>query len=123
MSKAFDTINHEILIYKLRYYGFNDTAIKLLQSYLGNRYQYVELNEYCSERLEITTGVPQGSILGPLLFIIYMNDIHKVESCLRPILYADDTTLCAALNKFRSAVQDIESNINMELHKFCIYAT
>jgi hypothetical protein len=118
MSKAFDTINHDILLYKLRYYGFNDTAIKLLQSYLKNRYQYVDLNGTCSEKLIITTGVPQGSILGPLLFIIYMNDIHKLDSCLKPILYADDTTLSATLNQFQSEEREIQSHINDELHKF-----
>ena len=70
LSKSFDTIDHTILLAKLRYYGIHDTALLLLKSYLNNRKQYVEFEDTKSEILPITVGITQGSILGPLLFII-----------------------------------------------------
>ena len=121
LSKAFDTLNHSILITKLKYYGFQNNAIKLMESYLSNRYQYVELNGIRSSHLLITTGVPQGSILGPLLFIIYMNDIANASSLFYPILYADDTTLSATLKTFNLNNNAIASNINVELDKISLW--
>ncbi len=76
LSKSFDTLDHKILLDKLDYYGIKGVAHKLMASYIKNRKQYVEIEDSKSDTLTITTGVPQGSILGPLLFIIYINDIH-----------------------------------------------
>ena len=75
LSKAFDTLNFDILLYKLKYYGVDGTSLALIKSYLTNRYQYVQFENSDSELLEIVTGIPQGSILGPLFFSIVINDL------------------------------------------------
>ena len=116
LSKAFDTLDHEILLSKLDYYGIRDKAHDLLRSYLTNRKQFTQCNNKSSDPLIITTGVPQGSILGPLLFIIYINDISKVSNSFYPIVYADDTTLSATLGTF-GPVKDQRKKINTELGK------
>ena len=95
LSKAFDTLDHGILLEKLNRYGIRGTALKLLESYLNNRGQYVSFNNTASEKLPILYGVPQGSILGPLLFLLYMNDIINCykDPSTRFVLYADDTNI------------------------------
>ena len=119
LSKAFDTLDHRILLDKLNYYGIKDTPAKLFESYLTNRFQYVEMNETKSELLPIMTGVPQGSILGPVLFIIYINDISEVSKTFEFIMYADDSTLTSTLNSFLSDNTDPSPDvlINRELIK------
>ena len=92
-----NTLDHDILLGKLRYHGINGTSLDWFRSYLSNRKQYVEINNERSSCLDIKTGVPQGSILGPLLFLIYMNDIPNVSQAFRFILYADDTTLFSTI--------------------------
>ena len=93
LSKAFDTINHTILLQKLGRYGIRGTILDWFHSYLNNRTQYVNINDSNSDPLPVTVGVPQGSILGPLLFIIYINDIVNVFALMNTIMFADDTNL------------------------------
>ena len=92
LSKVFHTLDHSILLDKLHYYGVRGTSLNLLNSYLCNRAQYVQIEDTQSEVLTINTGVPQGSILGPLLFIIYLNDFPVATEKFNMINYADDST-------------------------------
>ena len=93
LSKAFDTVDHSILLYKLRYYGIRGIAYNWFSSYLSNRKQCVGVNGASSSFQNITCGVPQGSILGPLLFLIYINDVPNCSDKLKFILFADDTSI------------------------------
>lgn len=114
LSKAFDTLDHRILITKLARYGFAEGAITLMKSYLTNRKQFVQLDNVKSNLMGIKTGVPQGSILGPLLFSIYINDLSNACTILDSILYADDTTLTFSPNKNVHA-DTLSRKINKEL--------
>ena len=96
-SKAFDTINHDILVQKRRHYGIANSALDIIQNYLSNRKQYVEIENTKSRLWDITTCVPQGSILGPLIFIIYINDIIKASDLFNYIMYADYNTIITSV--------------------------
>ena len=106
LSKAFDTLDHNILLHKLKYYG-----LRLFERYLNERQQYVDFDGTPSNYNRILTGVQQGSILGTLLFIIYINDIAHSSKHFNFICYADDTTLCSTLKVNTDATQ-----LNMELN-------
>ena len=92
-SKAFDTINHSILLYKLRTMHFSEPSIKWIANYLTLRKQTTVIDNFKSNLLDISCGVPQGSILGPTLFLVYINDLPLVTKLFKPVLYADDTNL------------------------------
>ena len=107
LEKAFDTVNHKILLSKLDHYGIRGVANSWFESYLSDRYQTVQLNGATSSRQPITCGVPQGSILGPLLFLIYINDMHLSVASSTVFHFADDTNLMCSgmtLKKLRRAL-------------------
>ena len=95
LSKAFDTVNHEILLNKLEHYGVRGYVNKWFKSYLTNRKQFVQVNNTNSKLLEISIGIPQGSALVPLLFLIYMNDISTsiIDQSAKLMLFSDDTNI------------------------------
>jgi len=111
LEKAFDTVNHDILLSKLDHYGINSNANNWIRSYLTNRSQNVSLNGVTSDNKPITCGVPQGSILGPLLFLLYINDLNLALFNCSVFHFADDTNLL-----FSSKNPDIlHKQINAEL--------
>ena len=117
LSKAFDTVDHSILLKKLEHYGIKGRNLSWFQSYLSNRKQYIEYKQENktsnTELSNIICGVPQGSILGPLLFIIYVNDLCQTPEFLKPIMFADDTNLfCKS-----KTVKTLFLKANIELQK------
>ena len=97
-KKAFDCVNHQILLSKFHHYGLRGISFGWFKYYLENRKQYVSINERNSDTLLINCGVPQGSILGPLIFLIFPNDLPSSTTYFKFILFADDSTLSPVIN-------------------------
>ena len=117
LSKAFDTVNHQILIDKLCKYGIRGTPLAWFTDYLSNRQQYVKIGNTESDLLTLTCGVPQGSTLGPLLFILYINDMPNCSKKLSFRIFADDTNVFYSSN----SIDDIEKVMNEELQNILQY--
>ncbi|CAB4032146.1 Hypothetical predicted protein, partial [Paramuricea clavata] len=120
MSKAFDSIDTTTLITKLEDVGASCQAIQWFQSYLTSRYQVVRIQTTLSEPLEVKSGVPQGSILGPLLFSIYVNDLPSVPQQCSPYSYVDDTKLLMSfsLQHQQRAVSEINQDL-LRIRNWC----
>ena len=104
-------MDHNILLAKLDYYGIRGVAKKWFESYLNNRKQFVTLNETDSSLKPVSTGVPQGSVLGPLLFLVYINDLHKCVKYSKVYHFADDTNLLQSDNSLKNVAKQMNFNL------------
>ena len=119
-KKAFDTINHNILLGKLSSYGIRGLPLEWVKDYLSNRFQFVQCGQTLSERKKIRCGVPQGSVLGPTLFLIYINDLPTVTDYFNFRLFADDSNLFHTFSADQGEIDVNEVNNNIQkIHKWC----
>ena len=110
LKKAFDTVDHDIILAKLRKYGVENLELTWFTSYLTNRKQFCKVNGVCSNTEDIRCGVPQGSCLGPLLFLIYINDLPFSLKKAKVTMYADDTSISYS----SSRLEDVNQTLNSE---------
>ena len=106
-KKAFDTVDHSILVSKLYHYGIRGPVNEWFSSYLNGRVQTTQIGKQISSERNVLTGVPQGSVLGPLLFLIYINDIHNSSEKLSFYLFADDTDQAPVVRRLDNAIHRI----------------
>jgi hypothetical protein len=110
-NKAFDSIDHEILLEKLKFYGIIGVEHDWFESYLTSRNQQTFVNGFLSTKNEIICGIPQGSFLGPLLFLIYINDLPNCLESTGPCLYADDTQIFASSHDSEDLIDKLNSDL------------
>ena len=114
LHKAFDTVNHNILLCKLWHYGIRGTELRWFKSYLSHRHQYL-ICSHASDSTLVTNSIPQGSSLGPLLFLVYINNLPNVVHYSQTGMYADDTGLYTA----GLSLLEMETSLNKDLSRFC----
>ena len=115
VKKAFDTVDHDILLSKLHHYGFRGIINEWFASYLINRMPTTQIGQHVSNKDIVTFGVPQGSVLGPLLFLLYVNDMYQCSNKFKFYLFADDTNILYAAKNLKTS----EVTVNAELRNFC----
>ena len=113
LKKAFDTVSSDILLKKLEAYGIRGNLLKLCESYLNDRYQYIVFNGVKSLKKLVTCGVPQGSIVGPLFFLVYMTDNFNASQFLQNILYADDTCIYLSCKELHSLIKLMNTELGL----------
>ena len=123
-QKVFDCVNHNIILAKLEFYGISGTANLLMRSYLENRFQRVVIKDNMhsittSARVKMEHGVPQGSVLGPLLFLIYINDLAQIlRDIARPVLFADDTSIVISNGDMQEFKDNLKSVMDIAINWF-----
>ncbi len=120
-KKAFDLVNHQLLLTKLCLYRLSDPALSWFQSYITGRYQFVTIHGERSDSLQIKQGVPQGSVLGPILFLLFINDIPLHLSSSNADIFADDTTITASAHY--SNIQSLTDDLNKDVEAVGKWAT
>ena len=117
LKKAFDTVDHDLLLQKLIVYGVRGITYDWLSNYLRNRRQYVKVDDHSSNLLDVTCGVPQGSVLGPTLFLLYINDLCNTSDVLKFVLFADDTNIFC----YGNSMMELEMLLNRELARLFVW--
>ena len=113
LSKAFDCVLHKMLLIKLHRYGIKNDTLRLIQSYLTNRKQRVQILSTLSDYTDVRVGVPQGSVLGPLLYIIFANDLTNIIHNVNITTYADDIALFSTSNSLNELIDKFNPNVNI----------
>jgi len=118
LRKAFDLVNHNILLTKLKLYKCSDHCVSLFSSYLSDRLQQTQFQNHLSNHADLSVGVPQGSILGPLLFLLYVNDLHLISNTSTFHMFADDSTFCTSSSDIHVIEKNLESDLS-NISKWC----
>ena len=118
LQKAFDTVDHPILLSELSHYGIRGVSNDWSKSYLSNRSQYVSINGYDSGPAAINCGVPQGSVLGPLLFLLYINDLNQAIKFCKVHHFADDTNLLCMSNSIKKLNKLVNADLKHQVNWF-----